>query len=105
MSTLFPSNSRYSATSTNTLVADHTTIIYLRRRFVPSPSQLALLGLYTVKQGDRLDNISSAHFGDPLLFWRLCDANGAMYPGDLTDTAGRQLRITLPQGVPGPQNA
>ena len=105
MANLFPPNSRYNTVTTNTLVVDGNTIVYLRRRFVPPPSQFALLGLYAVKQGDRLDNLAAQFFGDPLLFWRLCDANGAMRPGELTDTVGEQLRITLPQGIPGPQNA
>jgi hypothetical protein len=106
MANLFPPNSRYSTVSTTKLVLkDGTTIVYLRRRFVPPPSQFALLSLYTVKQGDRLDNLAAQFFGDPLLFWRLCDANGAMRPGELTETVGEPLRITLPQGIPGPQNA
>jgi hypothetical protein len=35
------------------------------------------------------------------LSWRLCDANGAMRPDELTETPGRRLRITLPEGIPG----
>ena len=42
-----------------------------------------------------------AYLGDPEQFWRLCDANGAMRPDELTETVGRRLRITLPEGVPG----
>jgi hypothetical protein len=106
MANLFPPNSRFSTVSTTTLVLkDGTTIVYLRRHFVPPPSQFALLGLYTVKQGDRLDNLAAQFFGDPLLFWRLCDANGAMRPEELTETVGESLLITLPQGIPGSQNA
>ena len=39
--------------------------------------------------------------GDPELFWRICDANRAMRPEDLTDVPGRRLVITLPEGVQG----
>ena len=36
-------------------------------------------------QGDRLDNIAARYLGDPEQFWRICDANGAMRPDELTD--------------------
>jgi hypothetical protein len=35
------------------------------------------------------------------LFWRLADANNAMRPEELVQTVGRQLKITLPQGITG----
>ncbi len=77
------------------------TIIYLRRRFVPSPEHFALLQEHTVTQGERLDNITAQYLGDPEQFWRICDANSAMRPNELTETIGRKLRITLPEGIPG----
>ena len=54
-----------------------------------------------VTEGDRLDNITAAHLGDPEQFWRICDANRAMRPDELTRGLGRRLRITLPDGIPG----
>jgi gamma-glutamyltranspeptidase/glutathione hydrolase len=45
------------------------------------------------------------YLGDPEQFWRLCDANAAMHPEELTDAIGRTLRITLPEGIPGAPNA
>jgi hypothetical protein len=54
-----------------------------------------------VTQGERLDNITARYLDDPQQFWRICDANRAMRPGDLTAGIGRRLRITLPEGVPG----
>jgi hypothetical protein len=87
---------------TETLTApDGTTIIYLKRRFLPSTDSFQLLQLISVKQGDRLDNIASKFLGDPELFWRIADANGAMRPEELVQTVGRQLKITLPQGITG----
>ena len=41
-------------------------------------------------QGERLDNIAAAFLGDPELFWRLSDANGAMRPEELVQTVGTQ---------------
>jgi hypothetical protein len=50
-----------------------------------------------VTQGERLDNITARYLGDPLQFWRLCDANGALDPEELTDETGRTIAITMPQ--------
>ena len=61
--------------------------------------------LYSVVAGDRLDTIAAQLLGDPELFWRIADANGAMRPDELTETVGRKLRITLPAGIPGAKNA
>lgn len=97
----FPANSRYAATATTTLTTrDGQMVIYLRRRFVPQPERFAVLRDHAVVHGDRLDLLASMHFGDPELFWRLCDANGAIRPDDLTEAVGRRLRITLPEGLP-----
>ena len=98
---MFPINSRYLGIDTATIeTADRKTIIYLRRRFVPSPDRFALLLEHVVTQGDRLDNITAQYLGDPEQFWRVCDANNAMRPDELTETIGRRLRITLPEGIP-----
>jgi hypothetical protein len=72
---------------------------YLRRRFVPSPNRYRTLQEHTVVQGDRLDNLAHHYFGDTELFWKLCDANGAIRPDELTGTIGRKLRIALPEGA------
>ncbi|MGH9497266.1 MAG: LysM domain-containing protein [Candidatus Sulfotelmatobacter sp.] len=99
---LFVATSRYYGLDTETLTkTDGTTIIYLKRRFVPSADQFQLLQNHTVTQGERLDNIAAQFLGDPELFWRIADANGAMRPEDLVQTVGSQLKITLPQGITG----
>ncbi|MDQ6623367.1 MAG: LysM domain-containing protein [Verrucomicrobiota bacterium] len=103
---LFPPTSRYSGIDTATREScDGQIVIYLRRRFVPSPEKFALLHEHVVTEGERLDNISARYLGDPEQFWRLCDANGALRPQELTETIGRHLRITLPEGMPGLTNA
>ena len=105
--TAFPPSSRYNGIGTLQLVADDgTSIVYLKRRFVPQTERFTLLTVHSVLEGGRLDNITAQYLGDPLQFWRICDANGVMAPGELTDRIGNEIRITLPEGVPGsPSNA
>ena len=103
---MFSITGRYYNTPTLQLeTADGRTIVYLRRRFVPPPERFALLQEHTVTEGDRLDNLAAQYVGDPEQFWRICDANGAIRPEELTETIGRRLRITLPEGIPGVPNA
>lgn len=103
---LFPPTSRYALTPTGKFVrADGTSVVYLRRRFVPPPERFAPLQWRVVVQDDRLDNIAAQELGDPEQFWRICDANRALRPQALTETIGRRLRITLPEGIPGTPNA
>ena len=102
MSAGFPANSRYQATDTAIVTtADGRTVVYLRRRFVPPPERFALLKERLIAQGERLDTIAAQELGDPELFWRLCDANAALRPDELTEEPGRAIRITLPEGIPG----
>lgn len=102
---LFSPTSRYSAIETASLEIDGGPegafeIVYLKRRFLPPAESFALLQEHTVEAGDRLDNITARYLGDPLQFWRICDANNAMNPTGLTAEVGRRLRITLPEGLP-----
>ena len=102
----FPPTSRYHGVETATLIAaDGTAIVYLRRRFAPPPDRLTVVQEHAVVDGDRLDNLAAQYLGDPEQFWRLCDANGAMRPDELTETPGRRLRIALPDGMPGTPGA
>jgi len=103
---MFPINSRYYGIATVTVeTQDGKQIIFLRRRFVPPPERFDLLTEHTVSEGERLDNISALYLGDPEQFWRVCDANGVVRPAELTETVGRKIRITLPEGIPKTPNA
>ncbi len=96
-----PFTSRYYGIATATIqTADGRQVIYLLRRFVPSPDDFAVLQVHVVTQGERLDNIAAQCLNDPEQFWRLCDANGVLRPEELTETVGRKIKITLPQGIP-----
>ena len=102
---MFPVTSRYTNIETAKFMTDDgRQIIYVRRRFLPAANG-AVLTEHAVVEGDRLDNVTARYLGDPEQFWRLCDANGVMGPEELTDTPGRRVRITLPEGVPGTPDA
>jgi hypothetical protein len=104
----FPTNSRYYGSKTLTHVtAAGETVAYLARRIVPRPGEpnFASIAVHRVRQGDRLDLIAAKYLGDPLMFWLLCDANGAVDPQDLVADPGTVLNITTPKGVPGAPNA
>ena len=104
--TLFLPNSRYHGVPTATLeMPDGRTVVHLRRRLIPPPERFAVLYEHTVTQNERLDGIAQRYFGDPELYWRICDANVGFRPNDLTDRIGRRLKITLPEGIPGGQRA
>ncbi len=97
---MFPPTSRYANTEIAEFdVGQGRTVNYLRRRFLPQPDRFVLLLEHVVVEGDRLDNVTARYLGDPEQFWRIADANGAMRPDELTETPGRRLRITLPEGI------
>jgi len=99
---LFPPTSRYHGLgASRTTGPDGTPMTYMRRRFVPPPERFTDVAEHEVAAGDRLDNLAARYLGDPLAYWRICDANRAVRPDELTEVAGRHLRITLPEGIPG----
>lgn len=51
------------------------------RRILQQPKKKATT--YIVKEGDRLDLLAYAYYGDPTKFWLICDANQAMFPYEL----------------------
>ncbi len=67
-------------------------IVYKKLRSIPSPPTLQV---HVVARGERLDRIAFRYFRDPEQFWRLCDANAALRPDELTAELGRRLRVPL----------
>ena len=97
---MFPPTSRYANIEIAQLDLDKgRTVNYLRRRFVPQLDRFVPLLEHVVVEGDRLDNVTARYLGDAEQFWRVADANGAMRPDELTETPGRRLLITLPEGI------
>lgn len=93
---MFQPSSRYAGVE----ITEHATtggrvVRYVRRRFIPLAAPAALAE-HIVVAGDRIDNVTARHLADPELFWRVCDANRAERPDDLTQEPGRVLIIPMP---------
>lgn len=95
---MFDPPSRYYSLDVAMLaLPDGRTVSYVRRRFLPEGEQMPVLVESATLQGERPDQFTTRVLGDPLHFWRLCDANNVMHPLELTAEYGRVRRIPLPQ--------
>jgi hypothetical protein len=95
---MFDHTSRYYNLEIATLdMPNGRTVSYVRRRFLPQGEEMPLLAEVAVIQSERIDLVAHRTLGDPLAFWRICDANNAMDPQELTEEPGRRLRVPLPQ--------
>ena len=94
---MFDPTSRYAILQSETFVTkDGTALTYVSRRFLPQGEDMPTLQQVTVIANDRIDLISNRTLGDPLQFWRICDANDAMFPLALTNKPGRVLVVPIP---------
>ena len=95
---MFDPTSRYAALPTLSYAAgSDRTISYVPARILPQSATLTMLGVAAINPGERLDLFAARTLGDPLLFWRIADANDAMDPDSLTP-AGLPLNVPLPTG-------
>jgi len=97
---MFETSSRYYyLEKAEYTMPDGRIVTYRRRRFLPRGEDMPLLTEVTLTEGDRLDLIAAKTLGNPEHFWRICDANNAMNPSDLTAATeiGNVLRVPLPQ--------
>lgn len=69
---------------------------YARRRFIPQQRDIAVAMEATVAAFDRPDLLATRTLGNPLLYWRIADANTVADPFDLTDRPGN--RVAIPSG-------
>jgi hypothetical protein len=92
---MFFKGSRYEKVAEAVLVdANGRSIRYKRTRFIVDPT--VLVG-HRVLDGERLDHIAWQQFRDAERFWRICDANRALWPDDLLEEAA-VLRIPASEG-------
>lgn len=104
--TAYPPTSRYNGIATATITLAHgRSVSYLTRRIVPQPDTFGTQQIVTIQDGDRIDRLAAQYLGDPLAYWRLCDANGALQPEELTGTPGSTISIPTPAGVGTPSSA
>ncbi len=68
---------------------------YKKVRFIPETE--ARMG-HILTQGERLDHVAHDYYQNSERFWRICDANLAMWPDELTAQAGRTIFIPPPEG-------
>jgi hypothetical protein len=97
---VFDPTSRYSTIETASMTVldgdgELLEVRYLKRRFIPR-ARMTTLVEHRVAQGERLDNITARYLGDPLQFWRVCDANTVLRPEELTEETGNVIAIALP---------
>lgn len=95
---MFDNTSRYAKLPTTT-VTDSTgrLVTYVQRRFLPAGDSHRVLVEVSVTAGDRLDLIAHRTLGNAEQYWRICDANDALDPFELTEDPGRVLLVPLPR--------
>ena len=92
---MFFKGSRYEKVPERTITdASGRTIRYKTTRFTPDTDAFAG---HRVLNHERLDHIAWQHFRDAERYWRICDANRALWPDDLLEEAAI-LRIPPPEG-------
>jgi hypothetical protein len=94
---MFDSASRYAKLDTAVITQlDGSVILYVRRRFIPPADTHVEIARVEVNPGERCDLLAARTLGDPLHYWRICDANDVNDPAEL-ETPGRQVIVPLPQ--------
>lgn len=98
---MFDHTSRYYGLEIATMTVQGRTVSYVRRRFVSSGAGMQVLAEAQTAQGERLEMLAHRTLGDPLAWWRVCDANDTLDPSELTAEPGRTLRIPMPEAPKG----
>jgi hypothetical protein len=106
MTDFFPVNSRYYGLALRTrTLPDGTTETFVSRRIIPAMARYRPLDRHRTIDNERIDGVAAESFGDPELYWRICDANGDAEPADATAPTGRLLIIPLPLEIADDGNA
>lgn len=107
MTSPFPANSRYHGLPIRTRTAADGGSVesFVGRRIIPAIERYRALDRHRTIGDDRIDTVAADAFGDPELYWRICDANGDAEPGDAAKPLGRLLVIPLPLEIADDGNA
>ena len=93
---MFFKGSRYADVPADEITTTDGKILrYKKVRFIPPTRPVRG---HTTTQGERLDNIAYRHFRDPERFWRICDANLAMWPDVLVAEPNETILIPKSEG-------
>lgn len=91
---MFDPSSRYHGLPEATLAGpDNRAIRYVTARIIPDTP--AARG-HILAGAERLDLVAFHYYREPERFWRICDANAALYPPDLETQVGRKIGIPEP---------
>lgn len=94
---MFDPDSRYHDLPTRTYHRDDgREVIFKARRLLRQGPTGAALFWEEVAPADRPDLVAQRTLSDPLRFWRLCEANGASDPFELTQGGRKRVRIPQP---------
>ena len=86
---MFFKGSRYEGVDSNQITdKSGKEVRYKKVRFIQETDASATR---TIIQGDRLDNLANYYYHDPERFWRICDANLALWPDDLVAEPGKKI--------------
>ena len=88
---MFFKGSRYETVEDHELTEENGRVI--RYKTVRLITSATVRYQHTLTEGERLDHLASRYYRDPERFWRICDANEAMWPEDLTADPGDQVDI------------
>ncbi|MDQ1012571.1 hypothetical protein QFZ82_007056 [Streptomyces sp. V4I23] len=98
----YPRSSRYHDVEIGVHRAeDGTEVRYAKRRLLPPLPETGDVAEHTVSAGERPDLLAQRYFGDPGQWWQIADANPVLDPAELTDEAGRVIRVPYAGGFPG----
>ena len=93
---MFFKGSRYAGVGEHEITDSRgRTLRYKKVRFIEPTLEQTRHG---VRQGERLDHIAHRYYRDAERFWRICDANVAMWPPDLVSEPGRSIIIPPSKG-------
>ena len=96
-----PGRSRYDGLPTASLTVEDGAggtreVSYLLPRTPQSPDQATPMAAHRVAPDDRLDLIATRYLGDPAAFWRICDVNLALDPGELVNSTAEGSLLVIP---------
>jgi nucleoid-associated protein YgaU len=80
---MFFKGSRYQKVGTDEIEHESGRVVkYKMTRITP---RARIVSTHVVRSWERLDHIASAVYADPTAFWRICDANDALWPEDMQE--------------------